>query len=210
MLSSIMDSYNNLPDAEIKSVGEISRTFLERDIKSFKEACEYVHEIDYGYNTNYDDKMIFFKENMGTCTSKHAVIAGLAEELDIPLYKYVGIYKFTEDVSTGANEILEKYEVPYVPMVHCFLVYKDLRFDLTEENCNGKNTTLENFIHEEKVDPFITRKVEYLLFKRVLKEKILLSKEWEGIKERTALKAREEAIILIKKNAKKQKELRKL
>ena len=210
MLSSIMDSYNNLPDAEIKSVGEISRTFLERDIKSFKEACEYVQEIDYGYNTNYDDKMIFFKENMGTCTSKHAVIAGLAEELDIPLYKYVGIYKFTEDVSTGANEILEKYEVPYVPMVHCFLVYKDLRFDLTEENCNGKNTTLENFIHEEKVDPFITRKVEYLLFKRVLKEKILLSKEWEGIKERTALKAREEAIILIKKNAKKQKELRKL
>ncbi|MHA1916316.1 MAG: hypothetical protein ACW97V_18350, partial [Promethearchaeota archaeon] len=176
----------------------------------FKEASEYIHDAEYGYNSNYDDKMIFFKENMGSCTSKHAVIAGLAEELNIPLFKYVGIYKYTEEVSTGTNEILEKYNVPYIPMIHCFLVYKHLRFDLTEGNCNGKKTTLEHFIQEEKVDPFITTKDEYLLFKRVLKEKILPSKEWEGIKERTALKAREEGIILIKKNAKLQKDQRNL
>ncbi|MHA2397723.1 MAG: hypothetical protein ACXADU_02385 [Promethearchaeota archaeon] len=205
-----MDSYDKLPDAEIKPKGDMSRKFLELGITSFKEACEYIHDADYGYNSNYDDKMIFFKENMGSCTSKHAVIAGLAEELDIPLFKYVAIYKFTEEISTGTQKIIEKYNVPYVPMIHCFLVYKALRFDLTEGNCNGKNTTLEHFIQEEKVDPFITTKEEYLLFKRVLKDKILPLKEWEDITERTALKAREEAIILIKKNAKKQKELRKL
>jgi hypothetical protein len=83
-------------------------------------------------------------------------------------------------------------------------VYKNLRFDLTERNCNGKKKTLEDFIHEERVEPFITTKDEYLLFKRVLKEMILPSKEWEGILERTALKAREEAIVLIKKNAEEQ------
>lgn len=42
--------------------------------------------------------MILFKEEKGTCTSKHAVIAGLAEELNIPLYKHVGIYKLTEEI----------------------------------------------------------------------------------------------------------------
>ena len=203
-----MDSYNILPDVEIKPVGDISKKFLELGIKSFKEAIDFVHKSEYGYNSNADDKMIFFKEKMGTCTTKHATIAGLAEELNIPLYKHVGIYKFTEEISTGTNEILKKYNVPYVPMAHCFLVYNDHRFDLTEGNCNGKNTTIESFIHEEQVDPFISRKDEYLLLKKVLKELILPSKEMEGIKERTLLKAREESIILLKKNVERQKNMR--
>ncbi len=200
-----MDSYNKLPDAEIKPVGEISSQFLKLGIRTFKEACDYVHNIEYGYNTNYDDKLIFFKENKGSCTSKHAVIAGFAKELNIPLYKHVGIYKLNEEISTGMNKILKKYNLPYVPIVHCFLVYQDYRFDLTEGNCNGKNTTIEDFIYEEKVDPFISRKDEYLLFKKILKEKILPSNEMVGIKERSILKAREESIILIKENAIKQK-----
>ena len=203
-----MDSRDKLPDAEIKPAGEISQRFLELGITSFKEACEYVYNMEYGYNTTYKDKMILFKEQMGPCTTKHAVIAGLAEELDILLFKHVGIYKFTEEISTDANEILKKYEIPYVPMVHCFLVYKNFRFDLTEGNCNGKNTAIENLLHEEKVEPFISRKDEYFLYKRILKEKILTSKEMEGITERTLLKAREESIILLKKNMKKQKQLR--
>ncbi len=195
-----MDSYNNLPDLEIKPMGKISKKFLALGINSFKEACIYVHNEKYGYNSNYDDKMIFFKEKMGPCTTKHAIIAGLAEELGISLYKKVGIYKFTEDIAIGANKILEKYKIPYVPMVHCFLVYKDYRFDLTEDNKNGKKKSIENFIYTEKVDPFISRKDEYLLFKKVLKEKILLNEEMKGITEKTLLKAREESIKLLKSN----------
>ncbi|MCK4480016.1 MAG: hypothetical protein KAV01_05780 [Candidatus Lokiarchaeota archaeon] len=202
-----MDSYNKLPDAEIKPIGEISKKFLDLGIKSFREACEYVHNFEYGYNTDYDDKMVLFKENKGTCTTKHAIISGLAEELNIPLYKHIGVYKFTEEISNGKNEILKKYNLPYVPMVHCFLTYKDYRFDLTEGNCNGKNTTIEEFIHEEKVNPFISRKDEYLLFKKILKEKVLPLKEMEGIAERSILKARQESIILLKENIKKQKYL---
>ena len=104
-----MDIYNNLPEALIKPVGEISRKFLNLGIKSFRQACEYIHNIEYGYNTDYEDRMILFKENKGTCTTKHAIIAGLAEELGIPLYKHVGVYKFTEEISSGTNEILRKH-----------------------------------------------------------------------------------------------------
>jgi hypothetical protein len=194
-----MDSYDNLPDAEIKSRGEISKKFLELGIKSFKEACKYIHEIEYGYNSTYEDDLILFKENMGTCTTKHAIIAGLARELDIPLRKNVGVYKFTEEITTGAQEILEKYNIPYIPMVHCFLVYKQYRFDLTEENNNGKKTSIEDFIETREVDPFISRKDEYLWYKKILKKKILPSEEMKGIAERTLLKAREESILLLKK-----------
>ena len=195
-----MDSYDNLPNAEITASGDISRKFLDLGIKSFKEACLYVHNLKYGYNNNKDDKKILFKENLGNCTTKHGVIASLAEELNIPLYKKVGIYKLTETISTGTSKILEKYGIPYVPMIHCFLVYENYRFDLTEGNNNGKNTSIEEFIHNEKVIPFITTKDEYFLFKRVLEEKILTSTEMEGIQKRTLLKAREETIKLLKKN----------
>jgi len=194
-----MDSYDKLPNAEIKPVGEFSIKFLDLGIKTFRNACDYVHNVDYGYNTNHEDKMIFFKEKKGTCTTKHAVIASLAQELGIPLFKHICVYKFTEDITTGVNEILKKYEIPYVPMTHCFLVYENYRFDLTEGNHNGKKTHIDDCIHAERVDPFISRKDEYLLFKKVLKEKILPSKEMEGIPEKTLLKARGKSIILLKK-----------
>ena len=193
-----MDSYDKLPDAQIEPVGEISKKFLELGIKSFRDACMYVHDSKYGYNSNYEDKMIFFKEKMASCTMKHATIAGLAEELGIALYKFVGVYKFTENITTGAGNIMKKYNVPYIPMVHCFLVYENYRFDLTEDNYNGKKTSIENFIYTEKVTPFISRTDEYKLFKRVLKDKIMPSEEMNGIEERTVLKAREEAIKLLK------------
>jgi len=49
-----MDSYDKLPDAEINPVGDFSKKFLDLGIKSFKGACDYVHQIDYGYNTNHE------------------------------------------------------------------------------------------------------------------------------------------------------------
>ncbi|MBD3198303.1 MAG: hypothetical protein GF317_24855 [Candidatus Lokiarchaeota archaeon] len=195
-----MDTYDNLPDKIIIPKGKISEKFLDLGISSFKEACLYIHDAKYGYNSNYDDQMIFFKENKGSCTSKHAVIAALAQELGISLYKKVAIYKLTEEITDGANDVMKKYNVPYIPMQHCFLVYKDYRFDLTEGNNNGKKTSIEEFIHTEQVEPFISKKEEYQILKKVLKKKILPSQEMKGIDERTLLKAREEGIKLLKKN----------
>ena len=192
-----MDPYDKLPDAELIPVGELSKKFLDLGIKTFKDACIYVHNVDYGYNTNYEDRMIFFKEKKGSCTSKHAVIAGLAQELNIPLYKHVCVYKLTEEITTGVDEILKKFNIPYVPMVHCFLVYDEYKFDLTEGNNNGKKKHIDEYIYSEKVEPFISRKDEYLLFKKVLKEKVLPSKEMEGIKEKTLLQARAKSINLL-------------
>jgi len=191
-----MDSYDKLPDLEIKPLGEMSKKFLELKISSFKGACLYVHNMRYCYNTNKDEKMILFKEDCGSCTTKHGVIALLAEELGIPLYKHVCVYKLTEEITTGIDEIVQKYEIPYVPMIHCFLVYKEYQFDLTEGNNNGKKKTVNQYIHAERVDPFISSRDEYRLFRKVLKEIIVPSEETKGITQRSLLKARQEALIL--------------
>jgi len=92
-----MDKYSVFPDKPIVPSGVVSNRLLSLGIDTFHKACRYVHELSYGYNADRDDLMILFKEKMGTCTTKHAVIATLAAELDLPVEKNVGIYAMRSD-----------------------------------------------------------------------------------------------------------------
>jgi len=195
-----MDNIKVFPDKSISDVGIISAKFLSLGIHTFIEACRYVHFLPYGYNTDRDDLMILFKENKGTCTTKHAVIATLAAEQNLPIDKSIGIYAMTEDVVTGTKKILIKYDLPYVPMIHCFLVYGKYRVDLSEGNNNGKNRSLEEFLYTQKVEPNISARDEYLLFRKAIKDHILKRKEMEGIELKQILHARGEGFQLLKKN----------
>ncbi|MBT8357560.1 MAG: hypothetical protein HKO68_10145 [Desulfobacterales bacterium] len=195
-----MDHLTIFPRKLIAPSGLISEKFLSLGISSFLDACQYVHGLPYGYNSAREDIMILFKENMGTCTTKHAVIATLAEELNIPVYKNIGIYAMTEDIVTGTNLILEKFQLPYIPMLHCFLEYGDCRVDLTEGNQNGKNTSIEQFLYTERVIANISDKEEYQLFRRVLTQDLLKRDQLKGIKTATILHAREEGLIVLKAN----------
>ena len=195
-----MNELTVFPDKSISKLGIISEKFLSIGIKSFIEACHYVHNLLYGYNSNRDDLMILFKENKGTCTTKHAVIATLAEELNLPIEKNIGLYAMTEDIVTGTSEILAKYSLPYVPMVHCFLVYGKYRVDLSEGNNNGKNLSIEDFLFTQQVEPNISAKVEYLLYRKALKDHVLTRKEMAGKDIAQILHAREEGLKLLKHN----------
>jgi len=162
-----------------------------------------VHELPYGYNADRDDMMSLFKENKGTCTTKHSVIATLAAELDLPVEKNIGVYAMTEAIVTGTDSIIKKYALPYVPMIHCFLNDGVHRVDLTEGNANGKNRSIDDFLFAETVIPNISGKDEYLKYRKGLKEHILKRTELQGINIKVVLHAREEGLELLKANVKK-------
>ncbi len=193
-----MDIYTIFPNPTIVEKGIVSKKFLNLKIKNFWNACIYVHNLPYGYNSTPDDIMILFKEGFGSCTTKHAVIATLAEELGIAVHKMIGIYAMTEDIVTGTNQILKKYHLPYIPMIHCFLVYDSFRVDLTEGNDNGKNHQIEEFLVTKKVIPNFSDKDEYLIYKKALKNHILKRKEMKGITIIDVLRARIESIALLR------------
>jgi hypothetical protein len=195
-----MDKLTVFPDGPISGPGVISQKFIALDIHSFLDACRYVHRLPYGYNSDKDDLMILFKEELGTCTTKHAVIGTLAEELGLPVKKNIGIYRMTEKIVTGTGAILTKYGLPHVPMLHCFLVYGRYKVDLTEGNRNGKNCAIADFLHTEKVIPNIAGKDEYLRYRKALKEKILPLDELKGVDMQRVLHAREEGLLLLKAN----------
>ena len=193
-----MDSFNVFPNSPIISSGVVGRQFLQFGMGTFLDACRFVHELPYGYNSNRDDLLILFKEKMGSCTTKHAVIATLAAELTLPVEKNIGIYAMTEKIVTGTDKILQQYGLPYVPMIHCFLAHGDQRVDLTEGNANGKNQAIDEFLYIERVVPNISAKEEYLKYRRALTEHILKRSELQDIDIKTILHAREEGIKLLK------------
>jgi hypothetical protein len=195
-----MYPYTILPDSEIKAGNTISDTFLSLGIGSFLEACRYVHELPYGYNSDRDDLMILFKEKMGTCTTKHAVIATLAAELGLPLTRGVGVYPMTEAIVTGTDRILAEYNLPYVPMIHCFLEYEHHRVDLTEGNRNGKNRPIDDFLFTDRVEAAISARDEYLIYRKALSEVILKRPELKGVDIKRILHAREEGLKLLRRN----------
>jgi hypothetical protein len=195
-----MDNLTVFPNKSILAVGPVAREFLKLGIAQLSDAAEFVHALPYGYNSDRDDLMILFKEKMGTCSTKHAVMATLARELEIPIARAMGIYAMTEEIVTGTQRILDAYHLPYLPMIHCFLVYGAYRVDLTEGNKNGKNRPLDDFLYTEIVAPTISAKDEYLHYRRALQNEILTRSEMQPFDIKTILHAREKGLALLKAN----------
>lgn len=193
-----MDKYTVFPDQPIESSGRVSDQFLSLGVDTFHKACRHVHALPYGYNSDRDNLMILFEENMGSCTTKHAVIATLAEELNLPVDKQIGIYAMREVIVTGTDHILGKYKLPYVPMIHCFLAHGQHRVDLTDGNANGKNRSIDDFLYTEPVIPNIAAKDEYLKYRHALRDLLKRQDELRDIDIKTILHAREEGITLLK------------
>ena len=199
-----MDPIDVFPDARITGTGPVSQAFLSRGLTTFSEACRHVHQMPYGYNTTREEPLILFKENCGTCTTKHMAVALLAHEMGLPIDKHIGIYAMNESLVTGAEGIADEHGLPYIPVVHCFLSDDTFRVDLTEGNHNGKNGPIDTFLFTAKVAPDISDREEYRLYREALQSTILKRDELAGTDLKTILKAREAAIAQLKINMKHQ------
>jgi hypothetical protein len=159
-------SVGSLPEAVISSQGLVSEAFLHRGVTTFQQAAYYVKNLPYGYNNSADDAMIIFEDGFGTCLTKHGLVARLAKELDLSVYRCEGIYPLTDKIVSGVDEILAEYGLPFIPRVHCFLFYQDNYIDLTEGNCNGKNGLVEYYLEIFRVEPEQIESERYEFYRR--------------------------------------------
>ena len=193
-----MNAIAHLPKKAIADAGVLSKYFLDLGITGFQDACHYVHQMPYGFNSESDDLLILFKDGKGTCTSKHRVIAALAEEIDLPVVKTICLYAMTEEIVSGTHTIVERYELPYIPMGHCFLSFDELQIDLTEGNSNGKKRPIHEFLYTQTVPPTITDKEKYRYVREALVDLLLHREELKHTSLNTLLHAREEGIKLLR------------
>lgn len=154
----VLGPIDRLPDRDLHPYAGLPAVdiFLGLGISSFHGACRYVHAMPYGCNASIDDVMVLFADGYGTCFTKHGVIAKLAREVGLPVYKVLGFYRLTDAIITGVGERLRPHGLPFIPQIHCFLEFDSLvpgetgqgetvRVDLTEGNAHGKNTTIDSY-----------------------------------------------------------------
>lgn len=201
-----MDPIDAFPDAPITDSGPISQAFRARGLTTFTAACRHVHQMPYGYNTTREDPLILFRENRGSCTTKHMAVGMLAAELHLPVHKHIGVYAMNEVLVSGAGGIAAGHGLPYIPVVHCYLSDGKVRVDLTQGNRNGKNGPIDTFLFTARVRPDVSEQEEYRLYRQALQSHILTRKEMAGIDLKTVLRAREAALVLLKVNMQRQQD----
>ncbi len=130
----------------------ISEKFLEIGITDFISASSFVRQLPYRRNTDKYDLMKIFRENCGTCSTKHALLKELANENSIPgIRLMLGIYRMNEQNTPDIGNTLLKYKMDFIPEAHNYLRIENAIADYTFEK-----TVTENFERELLTEMEIT------------------------------------------------------
>lgn len=143
----------NQPDFDIKSMGQISKEFTDRNIVTFNQASLFIRQLAYGRNADKNNLATVFTDNCGTCSTKHALLKRLADENEFEKVKLiVGLFKMNKKNTPQVSSTLQKYNLEYIPEAHCYLKFEDKIIDLTK--LNSKPTDfLDELIEEIEILP---------------------------------------------------------
>src|SRR5215472_5023270 len=120
-----------LPAAQLRGSGPTTSAFIERGVSTFRDAARFVAALPYGRNSNRSDQLMVLLENKGTCSTKHALLARLAQEQNLPIALCIGIYEMDGRNTPGVGAVLEEHGLTSIPEAHCYLKRGSKRFDVT-------------------------------------------------------------------------------
>ncbi len=146
-----MKSWEALPSSELKPGASVASAFITLDIPDYRSAARYLHGLAYGRNSNRTDPLAVLREQRGTCSTKHALLARLAAEQQLPISLMLGIYEMNERNTPGVGRVLEKYGLACVLEAHCYLMYRNNRIDITRAADGAE--PIAKFLHEEVISP---------------------------------------------------------
>lgn len=140
-------------DFPILDKGPVSKAFLERKIRTFAEAANYLQQLKYGRNENKTNLLTVFMDNCGTCSTKHALLKSLADEQCQADYKLMmGIYKMNAGNTHGVGKVLNQYQLNYIPEAHNYLRIGGQVLDYTRKGSNA-NDFLPDLLEETEIQP---------------------------------------------------------
>lgn len=142
-----------LPDSRLASHGCIASAFLDLGVNTYRDAAEYVWELPYGRNRDRSDLLAVLLEGRGTCSTKHALLASLAQEQvlsDVRLW--LGIYEMDGLNTPGIGKVLRRAGLGCIPEAHCYLRTPANRVDLTHPP-GSERAPIESFLREADIQP---------------------------------------------------------
>ena len=147
-----MQSLIALPETPLQSAGPVTAEVIAFGIHDFRAAGRFLHHLPYGRNTDRANFRSVLSERRGTCSTKHALLAELAHEQQLPIALTLGIYQMHDRNTPGVGVILTRYKLPFIPEAHCYLTYKGERIDITRSSAKPTEP-IGQFLSEETILP---------------------------------------------------------
>ncbi len=134
------DAIQRLPDVTIAGRSALVTAFRQSGCRTFREAARHVWELPYGRNSDRADYRLVLAEAKGSCSTKHALIAALGQELGINIGLALALYDMDERNTPGVGRVLAENRLASIPEAHCFLRYCRAVIDLTVPSVAGVDT----------------------------------------------------------------------
>jgi hypothetical protein len=147
-----MDPWMRLPEAPIAASGSLATRFRERGCATLRQAAYQLYTLPYGRNSDRSDFLLVLSEGRGTCSTKHALLAALAQELGVPIRLMLGIFEMCEANTPGVGVVLERHRLSSIPEAHTYLRYESSRVDITRSAVEP-STQIHQFICEQEIRP---------------------------------------------------------
>lgn len=147
-----MRRWDALPAKPLEARGDPSAQFLALGIADYRAAARFVNQLPYGRNADRANFRLVIPELRGTCSTKHALLAALALENQLPVHLTLGIYEMGERNTPGVGAVLSKHGLAFVPEAHCYLIYGGGRIDVTRDLASASEP-IARFLHEETISP---------------------------------------------------------
>lgn len=142
-----------IADFEITLPGPWTPFLADLKISRFSELCAYVHALPYGRNTNRNDFYQVFSESRGSCSSKHGLLATVAEaHQQSEIHLMVGLFLMSGRTHPVLTDLLAAHHLNAIPEAHAYFRCDGNRYDFTFP---GKDiSSLESFIvREQRCEP---------------------------------------------------------
>jgi hypothetical protein len=164
-----MKSLAALPNFSLQPVDGVTRPLLALSVTDFHGAARYVHQLPYGRTSERANFRLVLHERCGTCSTKHALLAQLAQEQGVAIALTLGIYAMTENNTPGVGPVLAQYNLSFLPEAHCYLTYNGMRIDITRAGVEPTEP-ITHFLYEEPITPEQIGAYKVALHQRFLQE----------------------------------------
>ncbi len=116
----------------LSKAGALSDIAFNKGLTNLLQLVNYVRELPYSRNSVRGDLSLVFREDRGTCSSKHAVVAAIAEEQGWDFVQLILVmYEMTQSNTPMVKDVLAKHALALIPEAHCYLKINECAFDLT-------------------------------------------------------------------------------
>jgi hypothetical protein len=142
-----------LPAVRLKTGGRTTEAFIEQSVSNFRAAARFVAALPYGRSSERSDHLAVLRENKGTCSTKHGLLARLAQEQRLPVALRIGIYEMDGLNTPGVGRVLEVHGLTSIPEAHCYLKYGSQRIDVTSARPDAWRQPIEKLLAELEISP---------------------------------------------------------